>query len=606
MTRLLAMSFDAPTSPRITLRWQSKHAGGSSSHLGWGIAWYPPDELGAIVVKDPTSHGDDAMTALLRAWPRFRSTIFVGHLRGAARRVAQEDTHPFSRGYAGCDWVLAHNGWLGEGFREALPLDPARLHEPVGHTDSEYVLCWLLDRAHEAGARRLADVGWERLRDWLGQVNAQGTCNLVLSDGLDVAVYQDKDLYNPLQRVRRTPPHVEEALANEDIELAFTDARDDNRSGIIVTTTALSGGGWTPFEAGQLLVLRRGSVTWDSAATSRGVKGPERAVPPVADGSAAPARQQTAMSPTGAASELRTYRVHHESVYVYEEPIERSTHILRLRPVGDRLQELIEHELVVEPLARPNHYEDVFGNEVATFDLDQPYQTLRVVTTSLVRLRLDPRRTLHSPVRRSSIPLVWMPWQRQMMSPYLLPHELPETQLRELFDYAMGFVERQDYDLTECLLDINRTIYADFAYVQGSTTVETTPFEVYSTRRGVCQDFANLLICMARLLGVPARYRVGYIHTSKDYENTLQSDASHAWAELYLPWFGWQGFDPTNGCLAGLDHVRVACGRNYRDATPTSGTIYRGGGTETLTIDVRVELQNGGGSGNELQRLASP
>jgi transglutaminase-like putative cysteine protease len=105
----------------------------------------------------------------------------------------------------------------------------------------------------------------------------------------------------------------------------------------------------------------------------------------------------------------------------------------------------------------------------------------------------------------------------------------------------------------------------------------------------VCQDFANLLICLARLLGIPARYRTGYIYTGDDYENKLQSEASHAWAELYVPEVGWRGFDPTNGCLAGEDHVRVACGRNYRDAAPTSGTIFARGGEEILRVAVRVE-----------------
>jgi transglutaminase-like putative cysteine protease len=108
----------------------------------------------------------------------------------------------------------------------------------------------------------------------------------------------------------------------------------------------------------------------------------------------------------------------------------------------------------------------------------------------------------------------------------------------------------------------------------------------------VCQDFANLFICLARLMGVPARYRVGYIYTGGGYENKIQSDASHAWAEVYLPWLGWRGFDPTNGVTASLDHVRVACGRNYRDATPTSGTIFRGGGVEKLTVNVRVEVDD--------------
>jgi transglutaminase-like putative cysteine protease len=112
---------------------------------------------------------------------------------------------------------------------------------------------------------------------------------------------------------------------------------------------------------------------------------------------------------------------------------------------------------------------------------------------------------------------------------------------------------------------------------------------VFATRRGVCQDFANLLICLARLLGIPARYRVGYLFAGLSEQRRLQSEASHAWAELYLPHAGWRGFDPTNGCLAGVEHVRVACGRNFRDAAPTSGTIYRGGGRETLEIEVHVE-----------------
>ncbi|MEO1338293.1 MAG: transglutaminase family protein, partial [Myxococcota bacterium] len=216
------------------------------------------------------------------------------------------------------------------------------------------------------------------------------------------------------------------------------------------------------------------------------------------------------------------------------------------------------------------------------------FEQLQLSARSVVRVRSYMPADLQSPHRRFSIPLVWMPWQRQMMTPYLLPPELPETQLQELIDFAMNFVERQDFDLVQTLIDMNTTIYRDFKYVSGSTTMATTPFQVFAQRRGVCQDFANLLICLARLLNVPARYRVGYIYTGTNYENTVQSDASHAWAELYLPWSGWQGFDPTNGCLVNRDHIRVACGRNYGDATPTSGTIYKGGSNERLQVDVKV------------------
>jgi transglutaminase-like putative cysteine protease len=136
---------------------------------------------------------------------------------------------------------------------------------------------------------------------------------------------------------------------------------------------------------------------------------------------------------------------------------------------------------------------------------------------------------------------------------------------------------------------MNLSIYRDYKYVSGSTSLNTTPFEVYTNRHGVCQDFANLLICLARLLSIPARYRMGYIYTGANYENKIQSDASHAWVEIYLPYVGWRGFDPTNGIMVSQDHVRVACGRNYRDATPTSGTIFKGGGTERLAVDVKIK-----------------
>jgi transglutaminase-like putative cysteine protease len=157
----------------------------------------------------------------------------------------------------------------------------------------------------------------------------------------------------------------------------------------------------------------------------------------------------------------------------------------------------------------------------------------------------------------------------------------------------MSFVKRNDYDLLDTLLDINQTIFREYRYQQGATTVLTSAFDTYVNRRGVCQDFTNLMICLARLLGVPARYVCGYIYTGSQTANREQGDASHAWVQLYLPQVGWKGFDPTNGILTQTEHVRVAVGRNYLDATPTSGTIFVGGGGETLSVDVRVVPHDG-------------
>jgi transglutaminase-like putative cysteine protease len=140
----------------------------------------------------------------------------------------------------------------------------------------------------------------------------------------------------------------------------------------------------------------------------------------------------------------------------------------------------------------------------------------------------------------------------------------------------------------ETLFDINETLYRDYQYVPGSTWLDTTPYEVFTSKRGVCQDFANLFICLARLLGIPARYVCGYVYTGNCGKARARSDASHAWVQLYLPDIGWKGFDPTNGVLPRTDHVRVAYGRYYRDTAPTSGTLFTQA-FETMGIDVEVQ-----------------
>jgi transglutaminase-like putative cysteine protease len=294
-------------------------------------------------------------------------------------------------------------------------------------------------------------------------------------------------------------------------------------------------------------------------------------------------------------TEPRTFEIVHKTTYEYDNPVERSSHLFRLTPVHGRLQRVhandIELRLDGAPFeGRSTDYDDVFGNRARRVVIERPYKELAVVARSTVEV-LDTEalefRPLHA---RRAIPLVWMPWQREMMAPYLLPAELPETQLQELAEYAMTFVERNDYDIIGTVLDMNRSIYKEYKYTQGATTVATTAFDVYTNRRGVCQDFTNLFICLARLLGVPARYVCGYVYTGPREQHHVQSDASHAWLQVYLPELGWRGFDPTNGTITQTEHVRVAVGRNYRDATPTSGTLFAGGGgRETLDVSVRVD-----------------
>lgn len=281
----------------------------------------------------------------------------------------------------------------------------------------------------------------------------------------------------------------------------------------------------------------------------------------------------------------RHLAVKHTTHYRYYQPIQRSKHCLHLRPIDDVHQRVESYRLLIIPNVPIVEFEDVFGNCATRFEISRPYQELTVAAESTIALSgVDLFAFAQGPIR-PSFPLVWMPWERMMLSPYLAPVELPETQLRELYDYAVSFVKRSNNDLMETLFAINLALFREYRFVPDSTGLETTPYEVFISKEGVCQDFANLFICMARLLGIPARYVCGYVYTGN--AGRFQSDASHAWLQLYIPNVGWKGFDPTNGVLASTNHVRVAYGRHYRDVTPTAGTLYSSA-QETMTIDVQV------------------
>jgi transglutaminase-like putative cysteine protease len=284
---------------------------------------------------------------------------------------------------------------------------------------------------------------------------------------------------------------------------------------------------------------------------------------------------------------IRRLLVRHQTRYQYDKPIQRSAHRIHLRPLHSDRQVLHHHRLEIIPDVPIITCEDVFGNHTVRFEITQPYQELTVTALSEVELLdTDPFDFAKTP-DRPPFPLAWMPWERKVLAPYLEPDELPETQVKELYDYARSYLKRNNHDLLETLFDINLTLFREYQYVPGSTGVETSPYTVFSSKKGVCQDFANLFIYLARLVEVPARYVCGYVYTGNTGSCRAGSDASHAWLELYLPNIGWREFDPTNGVLPRSDHVRVARGRHFRDTAPMSGTLFTPA-IETMGIDVEV------------------
>ena len=629
---ILAFSFDGLSSPAIDLKFRQGPQKGDHT-LGWGLAWYPGDTRAAIVAKDPSARDTKSLRGAMHDWDSFRSTVFFCKVRGAASGYTHLETQPFSRSFAGQDWLFMHNGDLDKTAMGKLHFNKSIFLEPLGRTDSELAFCFLLGKIQDYGARALADIDHQVLLSWFLQLDDLGSADMVISDGITVAAFYGTQSETKLFYSRLKPPHSEGGFHAESASFTLSNPRDTFRTALVFTSAPFKQGDWKAMQKGQLIISRRGAIVWTNKKDEAGKKQPVQpqqalheqdghlqgvVVPPTAararQGSAFADQQAQAQqlsivqslqqmkavqhnvlnvrslthAPDGSALTFRLYDVVHSTEYAYEKEVEHSTHIFRVMPVEDSTQEVVNATLSISSEGEDLRYDDVFGNQIIHYSIIRPYKKLTVSTRSLVKIYGQAPDDLAPDRRQSFIPINMMPWQRKMMDPYLLPNELPETQINELMIYAMSFVERNGRHLMDTLNDINQTIYRDYRYVPGSTSLKTTPFEVYASREGVCQDFANLFICLARLLGIPARYRMGYVYTGAKYENKMQSDASHAWVEIYIPYLGWRGFDPTNGCLVTQDHIRVACGRNYLDATPTSGTIYRGGGKETLRVQVTM------------------
>jgi transglutaminase-like putative cysteine protease/predicted glutamine amidotransferase len=575
------MSFEGEIAPSFDLRCLRS---GQTLPDGWGLGYYPAGEPSASVLKEPAPSEGSIRGELVKAWEHLESSLFILHVRTATwGSNTDANTQPFVRTWAGREWMIGHAGTLAHTLE---PMTDPRF-EPVGATDTEQIFCALLERIAARGWRSLADADLEVLQAWLAELNARGSLDLVLCDGQNLVAYADRNGPESLHLGELLPPYAHFVVGDDDVQVDLSSRGNIERKGILVSSGVLTSVGearrlsWRPLRRGELVSVRQGAVV----ATLAPRDAPSTTEKPAAV-DAAPSRVRRRQA---AMAEPMRLSIVHRTLYTYATPVERSTHLLRLVPLHDRMQTLLSSDVEISVQSRWRDFDDVFGNRVRRAVIDTPYEELSIVARSRVEtldtnpLGFDLRRV------RTTIPLVWMPWQRNMLDPFLLPPELPESHLDELTDYAMHFAARNDGDLLDTLLDLNDAIHREYTYTRGSTTLGTTAFDVYTTRRGVCQDFANLFICLARLMGVPARYVCGYLFTGPKDPNRQQAEASHAWVQVYLPEVGWRGLDPTNGVVTRTGHVRVAVGRNYVDATPTSGTLYLGGGGETLEAAVRVE-----------------
>ena len=257
-----------------------------------------------------------------------------------------------------------------------------------------------------------------------------------------------------------------------------------------------------------------------------------------------------------------------------------------MQPRTEGNQHCLSFDLEVKPKAAILQYRDFLGNTVHHFDIAAGHSELRIQASSTVEMLPVPELPPGPAGSWSDLDALVAEgdyWEMLLPSPFARPTPLLEELAGEL-----RVRERRGTPL-EMLLDVNHGIHQSLAYAPNSTRVDSPIDHALGERKGVCQDFAHIMIALVRRLRIPCRYVSGYLFQAKTDRALAPEGASHAWVEALAPGLGWVGLDPTNDGFAGERHIRVAIGRDYSEVPPTRG-IYKGGRESELSVSVMVAL----------------
>jgi len=289
---------------------------------------------------------------------------------------------------------------------------------------------------------------------------------------------------------------------------------------------------------------------------------------------------------------MTRYAVEHETCYAYTAPVSQSWQLARLTPRLLPWQKLLSHSLQIDPPPDERHEApDSFGNTVTHFGLHGAHRLLRVRMQCLVDV--DPRPVVALAPEPESWEAVRDIVRSEPQLDELNAARMSEpTPLVPLSEGARVYAARSmapGRDWLEAVTDLMHRIHRDFEFEAGATTVSTSVDEVLHQRRGVCQDFAHLLLACLRGHGLPARYVSGYLLTDPPagQPRLMGVDASHAWVAAYSPAHGWVEFDPTNDQLADERYITLAWGADFADVVPLRGVIL-GGGAQEMDVSVSV------------------
>ena len=281
------------------------------------------------------------------------------------------------------------------------------------------------------------------------------------------------------------------------------------------------------------------------------------------------------------------FDITHVTDYRYERPASEAYVEARLTPPERPTQHTRSQSIEFSPEAPWTGYTDYFGNPTAFYSM----------------IKRHPRLTVTNRLSVETVAPVWPEVALELTVGEA--RQIFSSVATDVFDHLRGTAAapnggeatkwgrkllRSDLPLREAFTALTREVHREFRYTKGSTDVSTPLAAVWKTRKGVCQDFAHIMLSVLRTSGLPARYVCGYIETDppKGSRRLVGAVATHAWVEALVPGMEWVALDPTNNQWCGERHVAVSFGRDFADAAPLRGT-FKGTGGQTMSVKVTMK-----------------
>jgi len=286
------------------------------------------------------------------------------------------------------------------------------------------------------------------------------------------------------------------------------------------------------------------------------------------------------------------YKVTHNTTYQYSSPVSVCHNVVILAPQATAFLQVNDYRLLIRPNPEIRDRRcDSFGNWVDRFSLEEHHSQLSI--SSVSHVTVVPRTI---PALEDSPSFAEVRSRlKQRTDPNWLDvavyrFDSPRIERSSAYAEFAAAVISDNQPVLSAMAALTHLIHTEFEYDRNATDVNTPTDTAFSSRSGVCQDFAHVAVTCLRSLQIPARYVSGYLRTvpAEGKERLVGADQSHAWVSVWCgDSLGWVEFDPTNDCLCGTDHIPIAYGRDYGDVVPIKG-MFLGGGEPLMSVSVDV------------------